>query len=50
MNAFTLRLDDELNEQLELLVFVQRTSKTEIIRQAILEYLDKNPTPEDPRK
>jgi predicted transcriptional regulator len=48
--AFTLRLEDELDEQLELLAFVERTSKTAIIRRAIENFLAKQPKVEDPRK
>lgn len=48
--AFTLRLDDEQDEQLELLAFVERTSKTAIIRNAIEQFLVKQPKVEDPRK
>ncbi len=50
MTAFTLRIDDELDEQLELLAFVERTSKTALIRTAIIQFLNKQPKVEDPRK
>ncbi len=48
--AFTLRLEDDQDEQLELLAFVERTSKTAIIREAITKFLADKPDVEDPRK
>ena len=50
MTAFTLRLEREIDEPLELLAFSGRTSKTALIRQAIEEFLAKQPKVEDPRK
>lgn len=50
MIAFTLRLDEDLNEQLELLAFFSRKTKTELIREAIQSALDKQPPMQDPRK
>jgi predicted DNA-binding protein len=47
---FTLRLDEDLNEQLDLLVFVERTTKTALIREIIEEYIKKKPPVKDPRK
>ena len=50
MTAFTLRIDDEQDEQLELLAFVERTSKTALIRIAIEKFLNQQPKVQDPRK
>lgn len=50
MIAFTLRLEEEMNEQLELLAFISRKAKTELIRDAIQFHLDNQPPMQDPRK
>jgi predicted DNA-binding protein len=50
MIAFTLRLEEEMNEQLELLSFISRKPKTELIREAIQIHLDSQPPMSDPRK
>ncbi len=50
MIAFTLRLEEEMNEQLELLAFISRKPKTEIIRDAIQAHIDTQPKVTDPRR
>lgn len=50
MIAFTLRLDPDVDKQLELLAFVEGKTKTEIIREALNTYLLEQPEIEDPRK
>jgi len=50
MIAFTLRLNEEMNEQLELLCFISRKQKTELIREAIQSLLNSQPPIKDPRK
>lgn len=48
--AFTLRLEEDLDEKLEYLAFLQRTSKTALIREAVENLLKQYPEAKDPRK
>lgn len=50
MVAFTVRLNEEVDEKLELAAFLEDRSKSEIIREALATYLDKYNGTQDPRK
>lgn len=49
MIAFTLRLDEDTDKQLELIAFVQGKSKTAIIRESLDRYLALQADIKDPR-
>lgn len=50
MVAFTLRLDEEMDDRLELISFLEGKSKTQLIREALLEFLKDYKDVKDPRK
>ena len=50
MVAFTLRISEEVNDKLELIAFLEKTSKTEIIRDALETHLAQYKNVKDPRK
>jgi predicted transcriptional regulator len=47
LQAFTVRLDEELYEELRKLAFIRRESKNEIVSKALALYLAKEKTNEN---
>ena len=48
--AFTLRLDEKTDRNLEVIAFLEKRTKTDIIKEAVERYIKKYGPVEDPRK
>lgn len=50
MVAFTLRLTEDMDQRLELISFLEGKTKTQLIREALMEYLKQYKNVKDPRE